>query len=89
MERIDLIKVPDVGSRRFIGHIDGMLQRYIPDGKCLKFCVAGFDAPSVVMIKLGKTGCQFSAARARTCNDNQRFVSFNIFVDAVTFIADD
>ena len=41
------------------------------------------------MVYLGKGRCQFPAPRAGTGNDYQGFFRFNIFIGAITLIADD
>ncbi len=41
------------------------------------------------MVYLGKGGGQFSTARSGTGHDDQGFIGFDIFIGAVSLIADD
>ena len=88
MERVNHIQVIQVSGSCFICQIDRMLQRDIPDGEGLKLGVASPDTTLIFMIQLGQTGCHFTAARARCCDNDQRTLGFDIFILAIALIAD-
>ena len=52
VEGVDLIDVVEVGGRRFVSQVDGVIERQIPDRESLEFSITGFDAALVFMIKL-------------------------------------
>ena len=88
MIRIDHIDVLEIGGRRLVSEIDRMLERQVPDRERFKFCVAGLNAPLMLMIKLRKTGCHFSAARTGSGYDDKLARRFDKFIFAVSLIAD-
>src|SRR5699024_698492 len=74
---------------RLISKVHRMLEREVPDGECLKFCVPCVDSSFVFVIELGKTGCHFSASRTRRCYDHKRPGRADVVIFSVSFIADD
>ena len=71
MEGIDHVDVVQIRSGGLVSQIHRMLQRDIPDGESLKFCISGPDAPFVFMIKLGQAGSHLPAARPRSRHHHQ------------------
>ena len=83
MERVNHIDIVQVSCRRFIGQIDRVLERDIPDRECLKFCITGLNAALVFMVQLGKAGCHLAAARARCRNDDQRAFGLDVLIQEI------
>lgn len=49
---IDHVLVGNVSSGGFVGKIDGVFERKIPDGEGFKFGIAGFDAALMFVVEL-------------------------------------
>ena len=88
MPRVNHIDIVEIGSRRFICHINRVIERNIPNRESLKLCVARFDTSLVFMIKLGKTSRHFAASGAGRGNNHQLFGGFNVIILAVSLVAD-
>ena len=65
MEGVDHIHVGQIGRRGFIGQIDRVLERQVPDREGLVFGVARANAAPVLVIELAQAGGHFAAARSR------------------------
>ena len=66
-----------------------MVQRNVPDGEGLKFCVPGLNAPPILMVQLGQAGGHLAAARTGGGDDYQGAPGLNIIIFAVAGVADD
>ena len=60
VERVDEVDVVQVGGGGFVGDVDGVFQRQVPDGERFKFRVARFVSVFRFVIELAETGRQFS-----------------------------
>ena len=89
MEGVDHIHIVQVCRSRLIRHIDGVLERQIPNGKGLKFCVSRTNAAFAIVIKLAHTNSHFATSRAGCSNDYERARGLDIIVFAVSLIAYD
>ncbi len=83
MERVDHVHVVEVGSRRFIGEVDRVVQRQVPDREGLKFCIARVDAAQMLVVKLRQAGRHLAAAGSRRGDHDQAAGRFDVFVFAV------
>ena len=89
MERIDHVHIVEVCCCCLISEIDRVLERYIPDWKCLELCIARLHTALVLMVELRKACCHLAASRSRCSDDDERSCGFDIFVPAVSIVADD
>ena len=89
MIRVDHINVVKIGGSGFVGKVYGVLKRDIPNREGLKLSIACFAAAYVIVIKLGKAGRHFAAARAGSGDDHQGALGFDIIVFTETVIAED
>ena len=89
MEGIDHIHVVEVGSRGFIGDVDRVLERQVPDGEGLKLRVTGFHAVLVLVIELRQADCHLAGAGAGSGDDHQFSGRLDIIVPSVAVVADD
>ena len=87
VEGIDHVHVVQVGRGGFIGHVDRMHQRQVPDGEGFKLGVARLDSMLVFVIQLGQAGGHLAAARAGGRHQHQRAGGFHILIAAVTLVA--
>ena len=71
VEGIDHVDIAQVHGGSFIGHIDRVAQRQVPDGEGLKLGIPGFDAALHVLIQLRHAYGQLSAARAGRGHQHQ------------------
>ena len=86
MERVNHVHVAEVGGGSFVGHIDWMLQRKIPNGEGLKFGITRFDTAFVLLVKLAQADSHLAAARTRSGDHNQRTSGLHIVVATKTFV---
>ena len=89
MEGVDHVDVLQVYRCRFIGNVDRMLERNVPDRESLELRVSGFASTDILVIQLGKAGCQLAAAAARSGNDDQRLCDLNVWIGSITLFAYD
>ena len=89
MEGVNHIDIVEICGGSFVCQIDRVLQRQIPDGEGLEFCITGGDTPLILVVKLRKAGGHFAAAGTGGGDHHQRMTGFNVVIVAQTFIADD
>ena len=64
-----------------------MLKRQVPDWEGFKLGISCLTVSYVFVVKLRKTGCQFSGASSGSGNHNKRFGNLNIRICAITLFA--
>ena len=84
-----VVHIAQVRSGGFVGDIHRMLQRQVPDGEGLKFCVAGLDAAAVLLVQLAEAGGHLAAAGTGSRHHDERPRGLDVFIFAVAFFADD
>ena len=89
MKWIDHIYIIQISCSSLISKVHRMLQRNIPDRESLKLSVSCADSSFILVVKLGKAGCHFSASRSGCSNNNERAGGFNIVILSVSFITYD
>ena len=89
MERVDHVDVLKVRCRRFIGNVDRMLERQVPDRECLELGVSGSASSDVLVVELGQACRQFAASAARAGHYYERLGDFDIRIRAVALLAYD
>ena len=89
MIRVDHIDVAHVRGCRLVSEVHGMAQGEIPDGEGFEFRIAGTNSSSVLVIKLGETGCHFSASGAGRGDDDKLSSGFDIFIFSESVFTDD
>ena len=77
MERVDHVHIVQIGGRRFVGKVDRVVERKIPDRERLKLRIPGALTALVMMIELGKTRRHFAAAGAGRGHDDERAGRFD------------
>ena len=87
--RVDHIDVAEVRRRGFVCDVDRVAEGQVPDREGLKFCIAGADAPLILVIQLRQAGRQLPAARPRRRHDDERLRGLDVRVGAVAFIGHD
>ena len=86
---VDNVDIVEVGGRRLICEVDGVLQGQVPYGERLELCVSRLDAAQVVVIELGEAGRHLSASGAGRGYNNERALGLDIFILAEALFADD
>ena len=89
MEGIDHIDVAEVGGRGFVGDVDRVFQRQVPDRKGFELRVAGLHTALELMVDLRKAGRHFPGVRAGAGDHHDRPVGLDIIVRAVSLRAHD
>ena len=89
VERVDHIHVVEIGGRRLIGEVHGVLERQIPDGEGLELGIAGCNAVLMLMVELAEAGRHLAAAGTRRGDDHKGVRRFDIIVFAEAFVTDD
>ena len=89
MVGVDHIDVVEVGGRRLVGDVDGMVERQVPDRECLVLCISRLDAALVVVVELRQACRHLAAAGTGGGDDDKLLCRLDIFVLAVAFVADD
>ncbi len=85
--RVDHVHIVEVRSRGFVGDVDGMVERQVPDGERLVFRVAGADSTLVIVVQLRETGGHLPAARPWGCDDHDVTLGLDVVVLAESRIA--
>ena len=89
MKRVDHVYIIQVCRSCLVGQIYRMLQWDVPDREGLKLRVTRRDSPFMLMVELGEAGSHLSAAGARSCDNHQGPLCFNVFIFAVSVVAYD
>ncbi len=89
MERVDHVHVAEVDRGRFVGDVDRVGDRKVPDRERLKFRVAGFQPAQIVVVQLGQTGRHFAAAGAGCRDDDEGAFRLDVLVFAVPIGGED
>ena len=89
MIRVDHVDIAEVGGRRFVGDVDGMAQRQVPDGEGLELGIARAHPPLVLMVELREAGGELPAARPGSRDHDERLGRFYVRVRAVSFVRND
>ena len=82
MEGVDHVDIAEVGGGCFVGHINGVLQRQVPNGEGLKLGVARLDAAFILVVELAEANCHLAAAGTRGGNHHQRARGLHVVVAA-------
>src|SRR4030042_3832975 len=89
MERVDQVEIPDVRRGRFIGDVNRMLERQVPDGEGLELGVPGLEPLFMIVVELGEARGQLAASGAGTRDDDQSPAGLYVLVGTIALIADD
>ena len=89
VERVYHVNIFQIGGGCLIGDVNRVLQRKIPNGEGLIFCVACLYAALLLMIKLRKAGRELAAAGTGRCYNNERAAGFDIGICAVALLRND
>ena len=85
---VDHVHVLQIGGGSLIGQVHRMVQGQVPDGEGFKLGITGLDAPAVLMVELGQTGCHLAAARAGGSYNHQRTAGDDVVIASIALIAD-
>ena len=86
MERVDHVDIGKVDGRCFIGQVDRMIERQVPDREGLELGITGFESSFIVVVHLGKAGCHLAGSGTRSSDDDDLSACFQIFVLAETVV---
>ena len=86
MERVDDVRVVEVGGGGLVRDVHGMVQRKIPDGERLVFGVAGVDAALVLVVELRQARGEFAGAGAGRGDYDERSGGLDVVVLAVSVV---
>ncbi len=86
VHHVDILQIDCCG---FIGNVQRVLQRNIPDRESLEFRIAGHAPLTAFVVQLVQAGSQLAAAGTRSGNDDNRLGRRNISVLAEALFADD
>ena len=89
MKGVDHVHIVQVRRGRLVGKVHRVLQRQVPDGKCLKLGVAGPNPPLVIMVELAEAGGHLAAAGAGGRYHHQGVGGLDIVVAPQALVADD
>ena len=89
VERVDHVDVVEVGRRRLVCDVDGMLEREVPDGESLELGIAGMYAPFVLAVELAETHRHLSASRSRCGDDDERSLGLHVVVLSESLVGGD
>ena len=85
MEGVYHVHVAEVCGCGFVGDVDGVLQREVPDGEGLELGIAGFDAALVLLVELAEADGHLAAAGSGGCDDDQRTGGLDVVVASEAF----
>lgn len=86
VERVDDVDVVKVGGGGFVGQVDRVFQRNVPDRESFEFGISGVDSSFVFVVELRKANGEFSAAWAWGCDHHERAFGFNVFVLTISIV---
>ena len=89
MEGIHHVDVAQVGGGGLVGHVDGMVQRQIPDGEGLELGVARLHSPELFVVDLRQAGAHLAGVGSGADDGHDGTGGLHIFVGAVAVLADD
>ena len=89
MERVDDVRVVEVGGRGLIGDVHGVRQRQVPHGESLELGVARLDAALVLVVDLRQAGRELAGAGAGGRHHDERAGGLDVLVLAVALVGDD
>ena len=71
VERIDDVRIVEVGGCRLVCDVDGMRERQVPHREGLEFGIASLDAAQVLVVELRQAGSELARARTRGGNHHK------------------
>ena len=89
MVLVDDVDVIQIRGSGFVGEVDRVRQRQVPDGKRLKLGVTGGDAALVRVVDLRQAGRELAGAGARRGHDDEVAGSFGVLVEPEALVGDD
>ena len=89
VEGIDHVHIVEVGGRRLIGEVDGVLERQVPNGEGLELRIARRNAVFVLVVELGEAGGHLAAAGSGRSDDDERVRGLDVVVPPEALVADD
>ena len=89
MEGVNHVHVVEVGRSGFVGDVDGVFERQVPNGEGLELRIASTYAPFVLVVELREAGGHLAAAGAWGRDDDEGTCGLDVVVLAKAFVRGD
>ena len=89
MEGVDDVRIVEVHGGRLVGNVHRMVKRKVPHGEGLELRIAHRDATAMLVVHLGKAGCELARTGARRRHHDKRTRGLDELVLPIALLGDD